>query len=128
MTALTQELREKVASGVLVTEDAILIPALALARESIARSVQMSAYDVQILAGIAASLHKFALDFRLLQSPLFGEWAEPFGRKQVGSTAMPFKRNPVGSENICSLARYVAGLPAVAWDNASLVSIGSSLP
>ena len=54
----------------------------------------------QTLAGIAASLHKFALDFRILQSPPFGEWAEPFGQKQVGSSAMPFKRNPINTENI----------------------------
>ncbi|MCB8927305.1 MAG: adenylosuccinate lyase [Ardenticatenaceae bacterium] len=81
----------------------------------------------QVLAGIAASLHKFALDFRVLQSPLFGEWAEPFGKKQVGSSAMPFKRNPINTENICSLARYVAGLPAVAWDNASQAILERSL-
>ncbi|MCP4417807.1 MAG: adenylosuccinate lyase, partial [Chloroflexi bacterium] len=81
----------------------------------------------QILAGIAASLHKFALDFRILQSPPFGEWAEPFGKKQVGSSAMPFKRNPINAENICSLARYVAGLPAVAWDNASQAILERSL-
>jgi adenylosuccinate lyase len=81
----------------------------------------------QVLAGIAASLHKFAFDFRLLQSPVYGEWAEPFGKKQVGSTAMPFKRNPIGSENICSLARYVAGLPAVAWNNASQAVLERSL-
>lgn len=81
----------------------------------------------QVLAGIAASLHKFAFDFRILQSPVFGEWAEPFGKKQVGSTAMPFKRNPIGSENICSLARYVAGLPAMAWDNASQAVLERSL-
>ena len=81
----------------------------------------------QILAGIAASLHKFALDFRVLQSPPFGEWAEPFGKKQVGSSAMPFKRNPINTENICSLARYVAGLPAVAWDNASQAILERSL-
>lgn len=55
----------------------------------------------QVLAGIAASLHKFALDFRIMQSPPFGEWAEPFGRQQVGSSAMPFKRNPIMAENIC---------------------------
>jgi adenylosuccinate lyase len=81
----------------------------------------------QVLAGVAASLHKFAFDFRILQSPVFGEWAEPFGKKQVGSTAMPFKRNPIGSENICSLARYVAGLPAIAWDNASQAVLERSL-
>lgn len=82
---------------------------------------------LQVLAGIAASLHKFALDFRILQSPPFGEWAEPFGKKQVGSSAMPFKRNPINTENICSLARYVAGLPAVAWDNASQAILERSL-
>ncbi len=81
----------------------------------------------QVLAGIAASLHKFALDFRVLQSPPFGEWAEPFGKKQVGSSAMPFKRNPINTENICSLARYVASLPAVAWDNASQAILERSL-
>ena len=81
----------------------------------------------QVLAGIAASLHKFAMDFRVLQSPPFGEWAEPFGKKQVGSSAMPFKRNPINTENICSLARYVAGLPAMAWDNASQAILERSL-
>jgi len=81
----------------------------------------------QVLAGIAASLHKFALDFRILQSPAFGEWAEPFGREQVGSSAMPFKRNPIHTENICSLARYVASLTDVAWDNASQAILERSL-
>lgn len=81
----------------------------------------------QWLAGVAASLHKFALDFRILQSPPFGEWAEPFAKKQVGSSAMPFKRNPIITENICSLARFVAGLPAVAWDNASQAILERSL-
>lgn len=71
------------------------------------------------LAGIAQSLHRFAMDLRLLQSPLAGEWSEPFGRAQVGSSAMPFKRNPIQAENICSLARYVAALPAIAWENAA---------
>ena len=82
---------------------------------------------LQLLAGIAASLHKFALDFRILQSPPYGEWAEAFGSKQVGSSAMPFKRNPINVENICSLARYVATLPAVAWDNASQAVLERSL-
>lgn len=72
------------------------------------------------LAGLAASLHKFAFDLRLLQSPPIGEWSEPFGAKQVGSSAMPFKRNPIVAENIDSLTRLVAALPRVAWDNAAL--------
>lgn len=72
------------------------------------------------LAGVCASLHKFAFDLRVLQSPPFGEWSEPFGAKQVGSSAMPFKRNPITAENIDSLTRLVAALPRVAWDNAAL--------
>jgi len=72
-----------------------------------------------VLASVAQSAYKFALDLRLLQSPVYGEMAEPFGRQQVGSSAMPFKRNPITSESICSLARYVAELPRVAWDNAA---------
>lgn len=72
------------------------------------------------LAGLGATLHKFAFDLRILQSPPFGEWSEPFGAKQVGSSAMPFKRNPITAENIDSLTRLVAALPRVAWDNAAL--------
>jgi adenylosuccinate lyase len=71
------------------------------------------------LAGLGASLYKFAFDLRLLQSPPLGELSEPFGEKQVGSSAMPFKRNPIRSEKINSLARYLATLPRLAWDNAA---------
>ncbi len=71
------------------------------------------------LAGLAMSLNKFAFDLRVLQSPPIGEWSEPFGAKQVGSSAMPFKRNPINAEKIDSLARYLAQLPRIAWDNAA---------
>ena len=71
------------------------------------------------LTSVAQSLHKFAFDLRVLQAPPFGELSEPFRAKQVGSSAMPFKRNPVVAETICSLARYVATLPPVAWHNAA---------
>ena len=74
---------------------------------------------VSTLAGLGASLHKFAFDLRLLQSPPLGELSEPFGEKQVGSSAMPFKRNPIRAEKINSLARYLASLPRLAWDNAA---------
>jgi adenylosuccinate lyase len=79
------------------------------------------------LAGLGASLYKFAFDLRLLQSPPVGEWAEPFASGQVGSSAMPFKRNPVSAENMDSLARLLAALPRVAWDNAALSALERSL-
>lgn len=72
------------------------------------------------LAGLAASLHKFGFDLRLMQSPGLRAAAEPFGERQVGSSAMPFKRNPVRSEKLCSLARQVAATVEVAWSNAAL--------
>jgi len=75
---------------------------------------------LSVLASLASSLSKFAGDLRLLQSPTIGEWSEPFGKKQVGSSAMPFKKNPISCENICSLGRYVAKLPEVALENATL--------
>lgn len=64
--------------------------------------------DYQILStlsGIAQSSHKFSQDLRLLQG--LGELEEPFGKEQVGSSAMPYKRNPVLSERITSLSRFV---------------------
>ena len=69
------------------------------------------------LSSLAQSLYKFASDLRHLQ--FIGEVLEPMGKKQVGSSAMPFKRNPVLSERICSLCRYVSVLPQVAWENAA---------
>ena len=74
---------------------------------------------VSSLASIGATVHKFAFDLRILQSPVFGELAEPFGEEQVGSSAMPFKRNPIKAEKIDSLARWLAQFPRTAWDNAA---------
>jgi adenylosuccinate lyase len=71
------------------------------------------------LAGQAQSVYRLAFDLRLLQAPTIGEWSEPFGAKQVGSSAMPFKRNPIDAESLDSLARQLAALPRVAWDNAA---------
>jgi adenylosuccinate lyase len=73
-----------------------------------------------VLSSISQSLYKFAFDLRVLQSPNFGELAEPFSKNQVGSSAMPHKRNPIKSEQICSLARLVLSLSNVASENASL--------
>jgi adenylosuccinate lyase len=75
---------------------------------------------LSVLSSISSSLAKFAFDLRIMQSPGFGEWAEPFGSKQVGSSAMPFKKNPLNSEKVCSLARYVNALPPVALENSSV--------
>ena len=64
--------------------------------------------DSQVLAtlsGIAQSCSKFSNDLRLLQS--FEEMEEPFGKNQIGSSAMPYKRNPMRSERITALSRYV---------------------
>ena len=69
---------------------------------------------VSTLSGIAQSASKFATDLRLLCH--LKEVEEPFEKNQIGSSAMPYKRNPMRCERICSLARYVivdAGNPAV---------------
>ena len=71
------------------------------------------------LSSLAQSLHKFSIDFRILQSPPFGEFKEPRRKYQVGSSAMPFKRNPMMSERISSLTRYVSSFLSVAHSNAS---------
>lgn len=68
-------------------------------------SRKVDAYMLSALSGIAQSAYKFANDLRMLQS--FEEMEEPFGAKQIGSSAMPYKRNPMRSERMCALARYV---------------------
>lgn len=68
-------------------------------------SRKVDAYFLGALSGIAQSAMKFANDMRILQS--FEEMEEPFEKNQIGSSAMPYKRNPMRSERICALARYV---------------------
>lgn len=68
-------------------------------------SRKVDAYMLSVLSGFAQSAYKFASDMRMLQS--FEEVEEPFEAHQIGSSAMPYKRNPMRSERICALARYV---------------------
>ena len=82
---------------------------------------------IEALPSIACPLHKFSLDFRILQSPPIGEFSEPFGKMQVGSSAMPFKRNPINSEKIDSLSRIVENAYQSAWNNAATTVLERSL-
>ena len=97
--------------------DALNLPAFEVANQTYPRRQDWAV--VSTLAGLAITLNKFAFDLRILQSPPFGEWREPFGKSQIGSSAMPFKRNPINAENMNSLARLVAGLPEILWQNAA---------
>lgn len=66
-------------------------------------------YILSVLSGIAQSAYKMCGDIRLLAN--LKEVEEPFSKTQIGSSAMAYKRNPMRSERVCSIARYVMGLP-----------------
>jgi adenylosuccinate lyase len=77
--------------------------------------------DAQILSSLAATAaaaHKFATDLRLLANR--GELEEPFEKKQIGSSAMAYKRNPMRCERICALARFVMNMPPNALQTAAV--------
>jgi adenylosuccinate lyase len=76
-------------------------------------------FDVlSVLASLGVSAHKMATDIRLLAN--LKELEEPFGKNQIGSSAMAYKRNPMRSERVCSLARFLSNLPANAAQTASV--------
>jgi len=78
------------------------------------------AHYVSVLALVAATLEKIALEIRLLQRTEVREAEEHFGNEQRGSSAMPHKRNPVNSEQMCGLARLVRGNMLAAYENIAL--------
>jgi adenylosuccinate lyase len=90
----------------LVTEKMEFPAPLAVTGQTYTR--KLDAFVLSAVAGVAASAAKFSGDVRMLQS--FGEIEEPFESEQVGSSAMAYKRNPMRSERIASLARFVNSL------------------
>ena len=87
----------------LIAEDMGFAACVPVSGQTYSRKVD--AYFLSVLSGFAQSAYKFSNDLRLLQS--FEEMEEPFEAHQIGSSAMPYKRNPMRSERISSLARYV---------------------
>ncbi len=82
--------------------------AYAVTGQTYSRKVDAQVLDV--LGGIGQSAHKAGTDLRILQSRK--ELEEPFEKQQIGSSAMAYKRNPMRSERMCSLARFAMNLPA----------------
>jgi adenylosuccinate lyase len=94
------------------------LPAVPVASQVIQRDCH--AHYLSSLALIAATLEKIALEIRHLQRTEVREVEEPFGGEQRGSSAMPHKRNPVTSEQICGLARLVRSNLVAAFENVAL--------
>lgn len=92
----------------MVTREMGFDKSIAVSGQTYTRKVDY--FVISMLSGIAQSAYKFAGDLRLLAN--LKEVEEPFESKQVGSSAMAYKRNPMRCERICSLARYLISLPA----------------
>ncbi len=78
------------------------------------------AYYMATIALIGATIEQMALEVRNLQRTEVHEVEESFGKGQKGSSAMPHKRNPIGSENMCGCARVLRGYMQTAYDNVAL--------
>ena len=100
-----------------VSSQSYLIPFNSARPKSQTLPRMLDVHYAQVLDSLAAILHKFALDFRVESG--FGSIVEGASKNRVGSSAMPYKKNPITAENICSLSRHVHHLIGDAWDNAS---------
>jgi adenylosuccinate lyase len=102
------------------------IPAVTVSSQVVQRD--RHAEYMAYLALVASTLDKICLEIRLMQRSEIGELAEGFGKKQVGSSTMPHKRNPINSEQVCGIARVVRSYvePAlennVLWDERDLTN------
>ncbi len=102
------------------------IPAVTVSSQIIQRD--RHAEYMGFLALVASTLDKICLEIRLMQRSEIGELAEGFGKKQVGSSTMPHKRNPINSEQVCGIARVVRAYvePSlennVLWDERDLTN------
>lgn len=102
------------------------IPAVVVSSQIIQRD--RHAEYMMFLAGVATTLDKICLEIRLMQRSEIGELSEGFGKKQVGSSTMPHKRNPINAEQVCGLARVVRAYvePSlqnnVLWDERDLTN------
>lgn len=88
----------------------------AVTGQTYSRKVDSQVLDV--LSGVAQSAHKLATDLRILASRK--ELEEPFEKDQIGSSAMAYKRNPMRSERVCALARFVMSLQTSAANTAAV--------
>ncbi len=83
---------------------------------------------IEFLANLVTSAEKVALNFRILQRAEVGEVLEKFEKRQVGSSTMPHKRNPIDSENVCGISRVVRGFvepqhqSAILWEERDLTN------
>jgi adenylosuccinate lyase len=105
------------------TFEASVLNALGIESHAVASQTYPRVQDYQLLgalAALAASLHKFAFELQLMQSPGLGSIAsEPSGDLPAGSMPAPYECNPVKAEQVCLLARLVASLPGAAWHSAA---------
>jgi adenylosuccinate lyase len=103
--------------------EAAVLQRLGLRPEAIATQVvprDRHATFFTTLAGLAGTCERIAVEIRHLQRTEVGEAAEPFGKGQKGSSAMPHKRNPILAENVTGLARLVRGYAVAALENVAL--------